>query len=142
MELSPLAPGLSSLFMIVPWHVLNIPLTRHDYPGNIHLGRNTPVQGGTGGDKACRTSFSLIQIMLRIKGDSIHMGKHPESTLDGPHNCGVFFQAYMLREEIITHMTISEIFWYPVDPRSLVTLIPYGCRALYKMQSNSPQVIN
>ena len=90
--------------MITPWHVLSNPFTRHNYPSNIHLGRNTPVQGGTGVDKACRILFSLIQIILHIKGDSIHMGKHPGSTLDRPHDlCSNFLSIYAQRGNNHTH---------------------------------------
>ena len=101
----PISPRpVVSILLITPWHVLIIPLTRHNYPGNIHLGRNTPVQGGTGVDKACRTLFSLIQIILRIKGDSIHMGKHPGSTLDGPHDLwSIFPSIYAQRGNNHTH---------------------------------------
>ena len=97
-NIPPLAPGLLSLFLIIPWHVLNVPLMCHNYPGNTHLGRSIFVWGGTGADKTCGTLFPLIQIILHLKGDSIHMGKHPESTLDGPHNLwSIFLNIYAQR---------------------------------------------
>ena len=103
-EFSPLAPGLLSLFLIIPWHVLNVPLMCHNYPGDIHLGKSTPVQGGTGADKACGTLFSLIQIILHVKGDFIYMGKHTESTLDGPHDLwSIFPNIYAQRGNNHTH---------------------------------------
>ena len=53
-----------------------------------------------------------------------------------------FFQTYMLRREIITHVTIFNMFWYSIRPRLPVMLIPYSCGALYKIRSISPQVID
>ena len=76
----------------------------YNNPGNVHLGKSTPVQGGTGADKLCETLFPLIQIILHIKGDSIHMRKHPESTLDGPHDLwSIFLNIYAQRGNNHTH---------------------------------------
>ena len=103
-HLFPLDPGLLSLFTIISWHVLKIPLMCHNYPGNIHLRRSTPVQRGTGADKACEALFPLIQIILHIKGDSIHIGTHPETMLDRPHNLwSIFLNIYAQRENNYTY---------------------------------------
>ena len=86
MHPSPLAPGLSSLFLIIIWHVLNIPLVCHNYPGNIHFRRSIFVWGGTGTDKACGTLLPLIQMILHIMGGFRYVEKQSVYTLDGSHD--------------------------------------------------------
>ena len=101
---SPLAPGLLSLFLVIPCHTLNIPLLCHNHPGSNHLGGSILVWEGTGTDKACGTLFPLIQITLHVKGGSGHMGKYSLSTLDGPYNLwSIFLNIYAQRGNNHTH---------------------------------------
>ena len=49
-------------------------------------------------DKACEILSQLIRIILHVKKDSVNMGKHTESTLDGPHNLwSIFLNIYAQR---------------------------------------------
>ena len=53
-----------------------------------------------------------------------------------------FLGAYMPPGGIITHVTISNIFWYSVKSRLSVIPFSNNCGALYKIQSIFPQAID
>ena len=141
LHLSPLALGLLSLFLNIPWHIQNIPFMCYDYLGNIHHGMNMFIWGGTGGDKACGTLPLLVRIILYVRKDSIYMGKHLELTLDRIYILwSIFLSIYALKGNNHTCDYFINMFGILLGLDYLS--FSYSCGALYKIWSIFPQAID